>query len=63
MRCDAPVGARIVIAAKAVHVDVRGGHADHEESSIICGRTRAVRRISAVQCEHMPDMTEALLIR
>ena len=63
MRCDAPVNARNIPVANAVHVDVRGRHADVEESTIICGRTRAVRRISAVQCEHMPDMIVALSIR
>ena len=63
MRCDAPVGARMITEAIAVHVDVRGRHADHEDSTNICGRTRAVRRISAVQCEHMPDMIVALSIR
>jgi hypothetical protein len=63
MRCDAPVGARSISVAFAVDVDVRGRHADHELLILICGRTRAVRRISAVQCEHMPDMIVALSIR
>jgi hypothetical protein len=45
MRCDAPVGARSIIGVIVVDVDVRGRHADREDSKIICGRTRAVRRI------------------